>query len=191
MPSRRHHPSAFTLIELLVVIVIVAVLIGILLPTLQAARARAVKVGCSANLHSIGIAVQVYKDQFRGVFPVARYMPPPFISGDDDPTLMKALDGYISHPQNAGERTAYQCPGDNDVFKLASMSYMYQSELSGLALENFFPVVMFNIPASEVVVSRDFDGGTFDTDTGQIVVPPFHGLRNILFADGHVGNFAP
>ncbi|MCC7293406.1 MAG: prepilin-type N-terminal cleavage/methylation domain-containing protein [Phycisphaerales bacterium] len=50
----------FTLIELLVVVAIIALLISILLPSLQAARNQAKSVRCSTNLHAMGIALVAY-----------------------------------------------------------------------------------------------------------------------------------
>ena len=65
---RRRH--AFTLVELLVVIAIIAVLIGLLLPTLRRARESADKTRCLSNLRQVGVYLQMYQNQFRGQLPI-------------------------------------------------------------------------------------------------------------------------
>ncbi len=65
-PNRSHRTGAFTLVELLVVIGIIALLISVLLPSLSKARKAANTVKCSANLHSIMLAFQVYASLNKG-----------------------------------------------------------------------------------------------------------------------------
>jgi prepilin-type N-terminal cleavage/methylation domain-containing protein/prepilin-type processing-associated H-X9-DG protein len=63
-----YRRTAFTLIELLVVISIIALLMGILLPTLQRARKQTNRAFCANNIRQVLIALTMYADEHEGSF---------------------------------------------------------------------------------------------------------------------------
>jgi prepilin-type N-terminal cleavage/methylation domain-containing protein len=66
----------FSLIDVLVTIAIIAVLMGILLPSLSAVNETARRVACRSNIRQIGLALVTFADQNGGLLPTSVYLPP-------------------------------------------------------------------------------------------------------------------
>lgn len=105
----------FTLIELLVVIGVVSLLLGMMLPSLQAARDQARSARCGSSLKQMGIALHMYSTENRGrALPAAHSgeMAPTYWWGQEDQGEIDFTRGamwpYLKSETKQGG--LYECP---------------------------------------------------------------------------------
>ena len=109
MSERRTPIRGFTLIELLVVIAIIAILAAILFPVFAQARDKARQVGCLSNLRQIGLATQLYAQDFDET-PPPRHVPDILFQFGDPKIYGKTPNFLGSILPYTTTRVIFYCP---------------------------------------------------------------------------------
>ena len=216
---RLPQPCGFSLVELLVVIGIIAILIGILLPTLARVRESANTVKCAAQLRNIGQAIFNYAASNGGMLPAwaGNHSFPEDVLANDPlgPGWIACLEHYSGVKADS---PLYQCPAFRSDQHVVTYFLSARYEGRQTPLSTSMPMSRIAL-SSQFVLSgdvtntywyqppfgewdRDFDNVDKDDNLQPCIL--FFGEtygqlgggmnmhragNNILFADGHVQAF--
>ncbi len=163
-PGLGQIRPAFTLVELLVVIGIIALLIGILLPSLGRARESAKAIKCKSNLHQISVAFESYLADYHGQGTIGQSLAQGQVT-EASGTVgnISAHWAYLQTPVSSGVYT-YDVTG-------GWMTKYMRGNLNGYVCPSFTPDDRYVLQKSQAVTGYAVYGGTASYRMTQITSP--------------------
>lgn len=164
--KQKNRPSGFTLVELLVVIAIIGVLVGLLLPAVQASREAARRSQCTNNLKQIGLALQNYHSANQEFPKIAETMVPDYRHG---PTWLVLIMPYFE------ATAAFQ------ALDLDGQTFSFHSGNNNLSarFDNFLPEII-RCPSSALPAFYPHDGPNGPVN---IAEPFYVGIHGGVYLD--------
>jgi len=197
--------SAFTLTELLVSIIIIALLMGLLLPALSQSKAQARSTQCINNLRQWGLSYRQYADDYQDFLPRRGQGVKPLAQIDRAEDWFNALPPYLQlnpyqqlvtngHKLEAGANSPFICPTATDPGSNHFLPYAMNMNLcpwgdSGSSKPTRFSDV---IRPAQVVALADAFGpysATFPSKNPYSPLARHHHRVNLLFLAGNAQSF--
>jgi prepilin-type N-terminal cleavage/methylation domain-containing protein len=169
MPTSPARRTGFTLVELLVVIAIIGVLVALLLPAVQAARAAARRMSCSNNIKQLALACHNFESSNGTLPPWAMGTPTQY--GSSHFLLLPFLEQSNTFQQSNGNsynvRTTpvkvFACPEDpthkNALFSNAATSYSGNGTSFGRTTDNGTPYGVATYAINGQVATAEYQDG--------------------------------
>jgi prepilin-type processing-associated H-X9-DG protein len=178
------------LIELLVVIAIIAILAAILFPVFARAREKARQATCQSNLKQIGLALEMYAQDWDETYPMVftRY----HASEIDYSRLWnKALQPYVKNQK------IFRCPSaepgghDDRAWGIAINRCLYGYTGDNSTDRGPRSMARIRMPSQKISAadSTGYCYVVYDSHPytwGGVLAPRHNEVANVLFADGHV-----
>ena len=189
----RSGGRAFTLVELVVVIAVIAVLVGLLLPSLARAKQKALRINCVSHLKNFGLSMRIFSSDNRGRFPMHMYSSQldaePALTAPDVLKCFQSLSNELSTPILLVCASDKRKPApDFARMQLTNVSYFLGLDATERKSQSLLAGDR-NLMTNGVPLSAGIVILTAKSEAGW--TPAMHNRRgNVALADGSVQQFA-